>query len=161
MRYLIQIALIGILLVSNRAIAEMMTDDLVDGLVTRQSAHSFDATMDKYEAALKARGFMIFARLDHAAAAKSVDLKMPRETVIVFGNPRAGTPAFLKKPTLAIDLPLKALVWESAEGKVFLSYNSAEYVFGTLFKRHGKSYNKESAAKLETALKAIAGQAVK
>ena len=110
------------------------------------SKHSIDTTLDRHEAASKKRGLMFFARLDHAAAAKSVGLKMPRETVIVFGNPRAGTPTFLNTPTVGVDLPLKAMVWENANGQVFLSYNSAEYVFGTIFVRHGAPYNK---AKLE------------
>ena len=70
----------------------------VDGLITKPSAYSVDVTLDCLERALKERGFMIFARLDHAAAAASVGLKMPRETVLVFGNPRLGTPNFLKYP---------------------------------------------------------------
>ncbi|MDP4595084.1 MAG: DUF302 domain-containing protein, partial [Beijerinckiaceae bacterium] len=62
---------------------------------------------------------------------------MPASTVVIFGAPKGGTPNFLKKPTLAIDLPLKALVWQNAEGKVFVTYNSGAYVFGTIFGRHG------------------------
>ena len=80
---------------------------------------------------------MIFTRINHAAAADSVGLKMPPSTVLVFGNPRLGTPSFLKRPTLAIDLPLKALVYEDLAGKVFISYNSSEYVLETLYPRHG------------------------
>jgi uncharacterized protein DUF302 len=64
----------------------------IDGLITRPSPYSVDATIEKFEAAAKKRGFVVFARLDHAAAAESVGLKMPRSTVIVFGNPRVGTP---------------------------------------------------------------------
>jgi len=133
----------------------------VDGLITSPSAHSVDATMDRFESAVKKRGFMVFARLDHAAGAESVGLKMPRSTVIVFGNPRAGTPIFIKTPTVAIDLPLKAMVWEDASGKVFLSYNSAEYVFGTIYVRHGAPHDKAVAAKIEGALKAISDEATK
>ena len=97
-----------------------------DGLVTKPSRY-----------AAKERGFMIFARLDHAAAAESFGLKMPKSTVLVFGNPRLGTPVFLKHPTLAIDLPLKALVWDDARGKTSLSYNSAQYLLVTIYGRHG------------------------
>jgi len=86
---------------------------------------------------------------------------MPRSTVIVFGNPRAGTPVFIKTPTVAIDLPLKAMVWEDANGKVFLSYNSAEYLFGTIYVRHGALYEKEAVVKIEGALRAIADEATK
>ncbi|WP_198140967.1 DUF302 domain-containing protein [Polaromonas sp. JS666] len=117
--------------------------------------------MDKFEAAVKKRGFIVFARLDHTAGAESVGLKMPRSTVIVFGNPRAGTPVFIKTPTVAIDLPLKALVWEDANGKVFLSYNSAEYLFGTIYVRHGAPHDKEAVGNIEGALKAISDEATK
>jgi len=133
----------------------------VEGLITSQSAYSADATMDKFEAAAKKRGFIVFARLDHAAGAEAVGLKMPRSTVIVFGNPRAGTPVFIKTPTVAIDLPLKAMVWEDANGKVFLSYNSAEYLFGTIYVRHGAAHDKAVAAKIEGALKAMSDEATK
>jgi len=133
----------------------------VEGLITSLSANSVDVTMDRFESEVKKRGFMVFARLDHAAGAKSVGLKMPRSTVIVFGNPRAGTPVFIKTPTVAIDLPLKAMVWEDASGKVFLSYNSAEYVFGTIYVRHGAPHEKAAATKVEAALKASADEAIK
>lgn len=132
----------------------------VEGLITKPSPHSVGATIDRFEAAVKKRGFMVFARLDHAAAAESVGLKMPRATVIVFGNPRLGTPVFMKTPTLAIDLPLKAMVWEDANGKVFLSYNSAEYLYGTIYVRHGAPSDKAVAAKVEGTLEAIADEAV-
>jgi len=133
----------------------------VDGLISKPSAYSAADTVDKLEAALKKRGFVIFARLDHSAAATSKGLKMPASTVLVFGNPKAGTPAMLKKPTLAIDLPLKALVWEDASGKVMLSYNSAAYVQGTLFPRHGLPTNPKRQEEIEKALNAITDEAVK
>lgn len=132
-----------------------------EGLITLSSAHPVDVTIEKFESQVQERGFMVFARLDHSAAAESVELKMPRATVIVFGNPRLGTPAFIQTPTLAIDLPLKVLVWENADGEVFLSYNSAEYVYGTIFARHGARYTPEAVAKLESALSAMANEAVK
>lgn len=133
----------------------------VDGLVTKPSAHSVDATIEKFEAAVKKRGFIVFTRLDHAAAAESVGLKMPRATVIVFGNPRLGTPVFLKTPTVAIDLPPKAMVWEDATGKVFLSYNSAQFLYGSIYVRHGVPSDKAVAEKVEATLAAIAEEAVK
>lgn len=132
-----------------------------DGLITKPSAHSAADTLDRLEAALKKRGFVVFARLDHAAAAKSKGLTMPASTVLVFGNPKAGTPAMLKKPTLAIDLPLKALVWEDAAGKVMLTYNSAVYVQGTIFPRHGLPTNPTRQEEVEKALSAITDEAVK
>ena len=132
----------------------------VDGLITKPSAHSVDATIERFEAAVKKRGFVVFGRLDHAAAAESVGLKMPRATVIVFGNPRLGTPVFIQTPTVAIDLPLKAMVWEDSNGKVFLSYNSSEFLYGTIYVRHGIQSDKAVAAKVESTLAAIADEAV-
>jgi uncharacterized protein (DUF302 family) len=132
-----------------------------EGLITKSSPHSVDATINRFEAAAKKRGFMVFARVDHAAAAESVGLKMPAATVIVFGSPRLGTPVLIKTPTLAIDLPLKALVWEDADGKVFLSYNSAEYLYATIYARHRAPFDNAAVAKVEGALDAIADDAVK
>ena len=85
---------------------------------------------------------------------------MPRETVIVFGNPRLGTPAFLKTPTLGIDFPLRAMVWQNAEGQVFLSYNSADYIFNTIYARHGAEQDNSTIAKVEKVLEIIADEAV-
>ncbi len=82
----------------------------VAGLITKASRQSVDATIHRFEEALKSHGFTLFARLDHAASANSVGLEMPGATVIVFGNPLVGTPAFLKTPTLGIDFPLRAMV---------------------------------------------------
>src|SRR5436190_21560233 len=72
-----------------------------EGLVTKASTHSVDETLDRLEAALKERGLIIFARIDHAAAAQSMGLKMPRSTVLAYGNPRVGTPRFIQHPTTA------------------------------------------------------------
>jgi uncharacterized protein (DUF302 family) len=133
----------------------------VDGLITKSSPHSANETLDRLEAALKERGFVIFARLDHAAAAAALGLTMPGSTVLVFGNPRLGTPVFIKHPTLAIDLPLKALVWEDASGKVALSYNSAQYLLGPIYSRHGASSTPEAVARTEGLLTAATDAAVK
>ncbi len=107
------------------------------GLKTMASKYSADETVNKFEAAIKAKGMKVFTRIDHQVAAKEAGLTMPASQVVIFGAPKGGTPNFLKKPTLAIDLPLKALIWQNAEGKVFLSYNSGAYVFGDIFGRHG------------------------
>jgi uncharacterized protein (DUF302 family) len=123
-----------------------------DGLITKPSAHSAAMTLNRLESALKERGFMIFARLDHAGAASSQGLSMPASTVIVFGNPRLGTPVFIRHPTLAIDLPLKALVYEDSAGKVWIGYNSAAYLWQTIYVRHGAPANPEAQARLETVL---------
>lgn len=131
----------------------------IEGLVTRPSAYPASVTLERLEGALTERGFTIFARLDHAAAAESVGLKMPKSTVVVFGTPRIGTPNFLVHPTLAIDLPLKALVWEDADGKVWLSYNSAQHL-AALYARHGGALSAEATTRLEGSLAALADAAV-
>ena len=131
-----------------------------EGLVTKPSVNSVDATLDRLEAALKEHGFIIFTRLDHAAAAQSLGLKMPRSTVLVFGNPRLGTPNFIQHPTYAIDLPLKALVWEDANGKVWVSYNTSEWTT-VINGRHGVPTNPERVAQGDTALDAATDAATK
>ena len=111
-----------------------------DGLISKPSNYSVRDTVMRFEAAVKQReagGFVVFTEIDHAAAAKKFGLEMRPRTVIVFGNPKLGTPAMVKTPLLAIDVPPKALVWEDDQGKVWLSYNSADYLFNTIYKRHG------------------------
>jgi uncharacterized protein (DUF302 family) len=131
-----------------------------EGLVTKPSANAVDATLDRLEAALKERGFIIFARLDHAAAAQSVGLTMPRSTVLVFGNPRLGTPNFIQHPTYAIDLPLKALVWEDANGKVWVSYNASEWT-KVINGRHGVLTDPGRMAQADAVLDAATDAATK
>ena len=119
-----------------------------DGLITKPSRYLVSETVLRFEAAIKekeAAGFTVFTEIDHAAAAKKFGLDMRPRTVIVFGNPRQGTPAMVKTPSLAIDLPLKALVWEDDQGKVWLSYNSSEYLYNTIYPRHGAAVPSETA----------------
>jgi uncharacterized protein (DUF302 family) len=132
-----------------------------EGMVSRKSGGSVAETIQRFEAAIGSRGFAVFARIDHAAAAKAAGLEMPAATQIVFGNPRAGTPAFLQQPTLAIDLPLKALVWQDAQGAVWLGWNSAAYVFGTIYPRHGLQVGAEARERAEAALAAAAEEATR
>lgn len=119
------------------------------GVITKQSRYSVQETIERFKAAVKAKGpggFMVFTEIDHAAAAKKVGLEMRPRTVIVFGNPKLGTPVMVKTPLVAIDVPPKALVWQGDDGKVWLSYNSAEYLFGTIYPRHGVPGNFDRAA---------------
>jgi uncharacterized protein (DUF302 family) len=108
-----------------------------NGLITRPSRYAFDETLTRLEASIRQSQYRVLGRLDHAAAAREVGLAMPPAVVVVFGNPRLGTPEFLRHPTLAIGLPLKALVWQDGEGHVWVSINSADYVLRTLYPRHG------------------------
>ena len=132
-----------------------------NGLMSVPSANSAKATLAKLDQAIKARGMKVFTHIDHAAAAQEFGTSMPPATVVIFGNPKNGTPNFLKQPTLAIDLPLKMLVWENAAGQVFVSYNSGSYVFGTIFARHGLKPPAAAAKRLEAMLNGLATSAAK
>lgn len=130
-----------------------------NGLKTVPAAHNALETIAQLEAAITAKGMKVFTTIDHAAAAKEAGLKMPPATVVIFGNPKGGTPNFLKKPTLAIDLPLKMLVWENKDGKTFVTYNTGKYVFGEIFGRHGLNPPVEVATKQEQMLSGLASKA--
>ncbi len=132
-----------------------------NGLITKPSAHSAKETLDRLAKAITKRGFMVFTTLDHAAAAKSKGLDMPFSTVLVFGNPKLGTPNFIREPRLAIDLPLKMLVWADKNGKAWLSYNTGTYVHKTIYVRHNAPYNPKVTARLNKGLAAITDEAVK
>jgi uncharacterized protein (DUF302 family) len=92
-----------------------------------------DETVAKLKNILQAKGVTLFALVDHSGEAEKIGMKMKPTRLAIFGNPQAGTPLMLAAPSSAIDLPLKILVWEDAAGKVWISYNSAEY----LQQRHG------------------------
>jgi len=104
-----------------------------NGLVQIASPHSVEETLRRLQAAFAAKGLQVFAVIDHSGEAEKVGLKMRPTKVVIFGSPRAGTPLMVAAPSLAIDLPLKALVAEDAVGKVWLTYNDPEY----LQERHG------------------------
>jgi uncharacterized protein (DUF302 family) len=100
------------------------------GIVTKPSPHPVPAILDRLAGILRAKGIAIFARIDHSGEAAKVGIAMPATELLIFGNPRAGTPIMLAAPLSAIDLPLKALAWEDREGKVWLSYNDPDYLKG-------------------------------
>src|SRR5271170_4485713 len=104
-----------------------------DGLITIASSFAAKQTMDRLEAETKAGGMTVFARVDHAAGAAEAGLPLRPTEVLIFGNARAGTPLMQAAQTIAIDLPLKALVFEDAAGKAWLSYNDPRW----LAQRHG------------------------
>ena len=103
-----------------------------DGLVAVKSPHGAKATMDKLEELVKQRGLTVFARIDHAAGAAKVGKSLRPTEVLIFGDPQGGTPFMECAQSVGIDLPLKALVWENAEGQVWLGYNAPAF----LAKRH-------------------------
>ena len=104
-----------------------------NGIIHLRSSYSVSETLQRLEAALAAKNLKVFARVDHSGEAEKVGLTMRPTQLIIFGSPKAGTPLMVASPTLAIDLPLKALAWEDGEGAVWLSYNDPEY----LKRRHG------------------------
>jgi uncharacterized protein (DUF302 family) len=104
-----------------------------NGMVHLGSPYSAEETVKRLESILKAQALVEFCRIDHGGEAEKAGLKMRSTQVIIFGSPKAGTPLMVASPTLAIDLPLKALIWEDGDGKVWVSYNSPEY----LKHRHG------------------------
>lgn len=104
-----------------------------EGIVTVPSNHSVDETVDKLKGILQAKNVTVFALIDHSGEAAKVGMKMRPTKLLIFGNPKGGTPLMQAAPSTALDLPLKILVWEDAQGKVWLSYNSPEY----LQQRHG------------------------
>jgi uncharacterized protein (DUF302 family) len=103
------------------------------GIDDRSSRHTVDETVSRLTGILKSKGVTLFALVDHSGEAEKVGMKMNPTKLLIFGSPNAGTPLMLATPSVAIDLPLKILVWEDDEAKVWLSYNSPEY----LMERHG------------------------
>src|ERR1700681_3791273 len=103
------------------------------GIVNKPSKHSVEQTVEALTNILNSKGVAVFALIDHSGEAEKVGLKMRPTKLLIFGNPKAGTPLMLASPRSAIDLPLKLLVWEDGQGKVWISYNSPEY----LRERHG------------------------
>jgi uncharacterized protein (DUF302 family) len=99
-----------------------------NGIVTIPSNHSVDDTVSKLKGILQSKGITLFALIDHSGEAAKVGMKMPNTKLLIFGNPNGGTPLMLASPSIAIDLPLKILVAEDAQGKVWVSYNNPEYL---------------------------------
>jgi uncharacterized protein (DUF302 family) len=99
-----------------------------NGVLQVASKYSVDATVQRLESVLAERGIRVFALIDHSGEAEKVGMKMRPTKLVIFGNPKGGTPVMVAAPSVAIDLPLKALVAEDAAGKVWVSYNSPEYL---------------------------------
>jgi uncharacterized protein (DUF302 family) len=125
-----------------------------EGIVKIPSHHSVDETVDKLKTVLPSKGVTLFALVDHSGEAEKVGMKMPPTKLLIFGNPKGGTPLMLAAPSVAIDLPLKILVAEDAQGKVWISYNSPEY----LKERHGLPETLVANIAVVQALAAAAGE---
>ena len=110
-----------------------MTSSNDCGLIDIPSNHSVDETVERLKGILQAKGITLFALVDHSGEAAKAGIKMRPTKLLIFGSPKAGTPLMLAAPRIAIDLPLKILIWEDAQGKVWVAYNSPVY----LQERHG------------------------
>lgn len=113
------------------------------GIIKAKSPFSVTETANRFEAAIKAKGMKVFPRFDHSAAAKEYGKAMPATVVISFGNPKYGTPLMVKNLLAGIDFPPKAIIYEDQENRVWLAYNSADYLYNTIFKRHGLEFKQE------------------
>src|SRR5579863_1958864 len=123
-----------------------------DGLTTLRSGYGPKDTIGRLEAAVKAKGMTVFARIDHAAGAVEVGLSLRPTEVLIFGNAKGGTPLMQAVQTIGIDLPLKALVWQDAAGDTWLSWNDPAW----LAARHGVSGAEAVAGKLTAVLEDVA-----
>jgi uncharacterized protein (DUF302 family) len=127
----------------------MPAAELPAGFVRIASLHGAAETIDRLEAAARQHGLIVFARIDFAADAERAGLAMRPEQLLLFGNPRAGTPLMLAAPSTGLDLPMKALAWQDADGKTWVAYNPPEWIA----QRHGLS--PELAANLAGAVALI------
>ena len=110
------------------AIKKPMTSNTQNGIVTIPSHQSVDQTVQKLEAILEAKGVKLFAVIDHSGEAEKAGMQMRPTKLLIFGNPKAGTPLMIASPSIAIDLPLKILIWEDADGTAHISYNAPAYL---------------------------------
>jgi uncharacterized protein (DUF302 family) len=131
------------------------------GLITKASHHGAKETINRFEEAVRSKGWIVFSEIDHAEAAKQAGIDMKARTVILFGNPRIGTAPMQKVGTLAIDNPPKALVWEDADEKVWLTYNSAKFIGEQIYPRHGLSMPSQAIKSVEQLLTEVSEQATK
>lgn len=123
-----------------------------DGLISVKSSFDVVATANRLESALDARGITRFARIDHAAGAQTIDQALRPTLLILFGSPAMGTPLIQRSRSIAIDLPLKALIWEDSAGQAWLSYNAPE----ELARRHGITEMAEVVQHMQQALSDLA-----
>ncbi|MFK5978922.1 MAG: DUF302 domain-containing protein [Rhizobiaceae bacterium] len=126
------------------------------GLITVESKHSVQITLDRLTEIMTSKGITIFARVDHAAGAKKIGTKMAPTQLLLFGNPKLGTPLMMSSRTIGIDLPLKALAWRDDNGKVWVSYNDPAF----LKSRHEMSDRDPVFEKMRNVLKGLIGKAV-
>jgi uncharacterized protein (DUF302 family) len=125
-------------------------------MISKKSPYSVVTTMDKLEATLKAKDVWVVARVNHAAAAKKVGMDMRDTELIIFGNPKLGTPLMINQQSTAMDLPLKILVWKDAAGQVWVGYDNPQ----ALVKRHALAGQEEIIKKMQGALENFSNAAI-
>ncbi len=104
------------------------TPPSVEGILTRSSPFSVEETLQRLQEAIHSRNLILFAHIDHSGEAKRVGLKMQEAHVLIFGNPKGGTPLMIASPLLALDLPLKVLIWQGEDDQVWVSSTSSDYL---------------------------------
>lgn len=127
-----------------------------NGIIKKQSQHSVARTMDKLETLVASKGFTVFVRIDHAAGAKSVNQRLAPTELLIFGNPKVGSALMSSEVSVGLDLPVKVLVWEDAQGRVWLAYNDPHYIA----KRHGIGDRAEVVERMSGALGTLSNAAV-
>lgn len=155
-RTLAPLALAGALLVATGLSAPALAGP-DDGLVRLKSPHSVELTVARLKQAIRDKGVTIFADIPHAANAAKLDLDMPETHLLVFGSPKIGAPLMSANPAIGIDLPIKAVVWEDADGQVWLAYNDPAY----LAERHGLAPDMKPFQGMAKALEGFTAQAIK
>jgi uncharacterized protein (DUF302 family) len=110
-----------------------MTPAMRNGIVDVRSNHSVEQTVERLKTMFGMKGITLFAVIDHSSEAARIGMQMPKTQLVIFGSPKLGTPLMLEAPSIALDLPLKVLVWQDTSGDVWISYNSPQY----LAERHG------------------------
>lgn len=151
------ILVLAVVLVAAGCATHRPDDGPAHGVKAVRSPHSVKVTIDRFEAAAKARGLNVFARIDHAAGAQKIGKALRPTELLIFGNPQGGTPLMECAQTVGIDLPLKAFAWQDAGGAVWLAYNEPRY----LMHRHRAGECQPAVNNATGALEALAAEAVK
>jgi uncharacterized protein (DUF302 family) len=131
------------------------------GFITKPSTHSVQETVERFESAVKAKGQIVFERVDHAEAAAKYGIEFKPHTTVLFGRPQNGTPLMQKAGTYTIDAPQKVAIWQDDQGKVWLTYNSAAYFATHLLPRHGLSFSADQMSNLQQFMDQVTDQATK
>ena len=150
----VRLAAVAIAFIATNAFAQ---GGVTDGFTTVSSASSFDSTLAHLERAITSRGLTIAVKIDHAAAAKRANLVLPPTTLVIAGNPAVGTALMQPDQKMALDLPLRFLVWQVPGGKTSVSYEPIK----TIAARHGLTGKDELLGRMTAAISAIVADAVK